>query len=62
MDKLKLHKSDRRLVQTVIAVQSPLLGQTVRDSHFRTCYDAVIIAVQRSGGRIQAWGLSSLHC
>ena len=41
-------------MQTVIAVQSPLLGQTVRDSQFRTLYDAVIIAVQRSGGRIQA--------
>ena len=54
VDKLNLHKTDRRLVQAVIAVRSPLIGQTVRDSHFRTCYDAVIIAVQRSGGRIQA--------
>jgi uncharacterized protein with PhoU and TrkA domain len=50
----KLHKTERRLVQAVVAVRSPLIGQTVRDSHFRTCYDAVIIAVQRSGGRIQA--------
>lgn len=54
VDKLHMHKSDRRLVQAVIAVRSPLIGQTVRDSHFRTRYDAVIIAVQRSGGRIQA--------
>jgi uncharacterized protein with PhoU and TrkA domain len=54
VDKLKLHKTERRLVQAVVAVRSPLIGQTVRDSHFRTCYDAVIIAVQRSGGRIQA--------
>ena len=54
VDKLNINKTDRRLVQAVIAVRSPLCGQTVRDSHFRTCYDAVIIAVQRSGGRIQA--------
>ena len=54
VDKLNINNTDRRLVQAVIAVRSPLCGQTVRDSHFRTCYDAVIIAVQRSGGRIQA--------
>ena len=54
VNKLKLHKTDRRLVQAVIAVGSPLQGRTVRDGRFRTMYDAVIIAVQRSGGRIQA--------
>ena len=54
VDKLKLHKTERRLVQAVVAIGSPLQGQKVRDTRFRTCYDAVIIAVQRSGGRIQA--------
>ena len=54
VDKLKLHKTDRRLIQAVVAVQSPLIGNTVRDARFRTQFDAVIIAVQRSGGRIQA--------
>jgi di/tricarboxylate transporter len=42
------------LVQAVISQQSKLVGTCVRDTHFRTRYDAVIIAVQRSGGRIQA--------
>ncbi|ACO60727.1 divalent Anion:Na+ symporter family [Micromonas commoda] len=54
VDKLKLHKTARRLIQAVVAVQSPLIGNTVRDARFRTQFDAVIIAVQRSGGRIQA--------
>ena len=44
VNKLKLHKTDRRLVQAVIAVGSPLQGRTVRDGRFRTMYDAVIIA------------------
>mgnify|MGYP002852956388 CR=1 FL=1 len=54
VDKLKLHMTDRRLVQAVVAIGSPLTNRAIRDVRFRTCYDAVIIAVQRSGGRIQA--------
>ena len=55
IDKLNhVRMSDRRLVQAVISQQSKLVGTCVRDTHFRTRYDAVIIAVQRSGGRIQA--------
>ena len=52
--KLSIRKTDRRLVQAVVSQHSLLEGQSVRDAHFRTRYDAVIIAVQRSGGRIQA--------
>ena len=55
VEKLKhVRKSDRRLVQAVVSQGSALCGKCVRDTHFRTRYDAVIIAVQRSGGRIQA--------
>ena len=55
VEKLKhVRKTDRRLVQAVISQGSSLVGRCVRDTHFRTRYDAVIIAVQRSGGRIQA--------
>ena len=54
VDKLKLHKTDRRLVQAVVAIGSPLTNRQIRDVRFRTQFDAVIIAVQRSGGRIQA--------
>lgn len=53
VDKLKLAKTDRRLVQAVVAIGSPLTNRQIRDVRFRTRYDAVIIAVQRSGGRIQ---------
>ena len=53
VEKLNMHKTERRLVQAVVSVRSSLVGQTVRDSRFRSTYDAVIIAVQRSGGRIQ---------
>ena len=49
-----VRKSDRRLVQAVVSQTSALSGKCVRDTHFRTRYDAVIIAVQRSGGRIQS--------
>jgi di/tricarboxylate transporter len=41
------------LVQAVVAIGSPLTNRQIRDVRFRTRYDAVIIAVQRSGGRIQ---------
>ena len=47
--KLSIRKTDRRLVQAVVSQHSLLEGQSVRDAHFRTRYDAVIIAVQRSG-------------
>ncbi|NQV18097.1 MAG: SLC13 family permease [Armatimonadetes bacterium] len=38
--------------EAVISNNSPLLGQTVRDSNFRGRYDAIILAIHRSGSRI----------
>jgi di/tricarboxylate transporter len=51
----KLHppRQDRRLIEAVISPSSSLVGKTVRASEFRTRYSAVIIAVHRSGGRVQ---------
>ena len=43
---------DRRLVEAVIAAYSSLVGQTVRQSRFRTVYDAAILAVHRQGVRV----------
>lgn len=43
---------DRRLVQAVIARQSPLVGKTVKETRFRTRYGAAVIAVHREGKRI----------
>lgn len=39
--------------EVVISANSPLIGQNVRDSQFRTKYGAVILAIHRSGERIQ---------
>lgn len=45
--------SGRRLVEAVVAYNSPLAGKTVREAAFRTRYKAAIIAVHRSGERLR---------
>ncbi len=42
----------RRLTEAVISPTSPLIGKTVRDSNFRSLYDAAIVAVHRGGVRL----------
>ena len=50
---LKNLDSDRlQTYEAVVSNSSHLIGQTVRDSNFRTIYDAVILAIHRSGSRI----------
>lgn len=50
---LKNLDSDRLgAYEAVISTTSPLVGQTVRDSNFRKRYNAVILAIHRSGSRI----------
>ena len=39
--------------EVVISTNSPLIGKNVRDSNFRSSYDAVVIAIHRSGERIK---------
>jgi di/tricarboxylate transporter len=51
VDKLTAQR-DRCLVEAVIGAHSALAGQTVRQSRFRTIYDAAIIAVHRQGVRV----------
>jgi di/tricarboxylate transporter len=51
VDKLTARR-DRRLVEAVIGAHSSLAGQTVRQSRFRTIYDAAILAVHRQGVRV----------
>jgi len=43
---------DHRLVEVVVSASSPLVGSTIRDSNFRTVYDAAVIAVHRNGERV----------
>ena len=51
VDKLTTRR-DRRLVEAVVAAHSSLVAQTVRQSRFRTIYDAAILAVHRQGVRV----------
>ncbi|MDR2878012.1 MAG: SLC13 family permease [Chromatiales bacterium] len=50
--KLGSPRSKRCLIEAVVSHRCPLVGQTVRDGKFRTLYNAVVIAVARSGERI----------
>ena len=50
--KLDSPRYSRALIEAVVAPSSPALGKTVRESRFRSQYDAVVIAVARGGKRI----------
>lgn len=52
-EKLSGSTGSRTLVEAVVSASSPLVGRTVRDSKFRTRYNAAIIAVHRQGEQIQ---------
>jgi len=43
---------EHRLVEAVVSLSSPLVGQSIRDANFRTVYDAAVIAVHRNGERV----------
>jgi di/tricarboxylate transporter len=45
-------RSQRRLVEAVVSTSYPFLRMTVRDSEFRSHYNAAIIAVSRDGIRL----------
>lgn len=51
VDKITARR-DRSLVEAVIAAHSALIGQTIKESRFRTIYDAAILAVHRQGVRV----------
>lgn len=50
--KLDAPRRERCLIEAVVAADSPLVGQSVRQSRFRTVYSAAVIAVARRGERI----------
>ena len=50
--KLDSPRSRRCLVEAVVSHRCPILGQSIRDGEFRSLYNAVVIAVARSGERI----------
>ncbi|MCC6203010.1 MAG: SLC13 family permease [Gammaproteobacteria bacterium] len=51
--KLDGPREGRMLVEAVVSDRCPLVGKTIRDGRFRTQYNAVVIAVARSGERVQ---------
>lgn len=53
LEKLK-GRSERTWVEAVVAASGPLNGKTVRESRFRTEYNAAIIAVHREGARVSS--------
>jgi di/tricarboxylate transporter len=46
--------SEFKTYEVVVSPSSPLIGKTVRKSNFRRIYDAVILAIHRSGERINS--------
>jgi di/tricarboxylate transporter len=51
--KLNLKHAQRCLVELVLSASSPLIGQTVKQSGFRSLYHAAIISISRDGMRIE---------
>ena len=45
-------RSNRVLIEAVVSNSCPLIGKSIRDGHFRTIYNAAVIAVARNGERI----------
>ncbi len=50
---LNLRHAQRCLVELVLSPSSPLVGQTVRESDFRSTYNAAIISISREGARLE---------
>ncbi len=51
--KLDAPPGDRCLVEAVVSDTCPVVGKSIREGRFRSLYDAAVIAVARSGERIQ---------
>lgn len=52
LNKLGSPRLDRCLIEAVVSNTCPVLGQTVRESRFRSRYNAVVVAVARNGDRL----------
>lgn len=52
--KLDSPEIKRCLIEAVVSDRCPLVGKTIRDGRFRTTYNAAVLAIARSGERINA--------
>lgn len=50
--KLDSPRSDRCLIEAVVSHRCPIVGRSIREGEFRSLYNAVVIAVARSGERV----------
>ncbi len=50
--KLDAPRSQRCLIEAVVSERCPVVGRTIREGRFRSIYHAAVIAVARSGERI----------
>jgi len=50
--KLDTPRNERRLLEAVVAPSNPLYGRTIKEGGFRDRYNAVVLAVSRSGERV----------
>jgi di/tricarboxylate transporter len=50
--KLDAPREERCLIEAVVSPRCPIIGMTIREGGFRSLYNAVVIAVARSGERI----------
>ncbi|MFQ5470750.1 MAG: SLC13 family permease [Gammaproteobacteria bacterium] len=51
--KLDTPRSERTLIEAVVADANPMVGKSIRDGRFRSIYNAAIIAVTRNGAHIK---------
>ncbi|MGB3296711.1 MAG: SLC13 family permease, partial [Phormidesmis sp.] len=52
LNKLNSPSTERCLIEAVVSNTCPVLGQTIRESQFRTRYNAVVVAAARNGDRL----------
>ncbi len=52
VNKLNSPRTERCLIEAVVSNTCPVLGQTIRESKFRTRYNAVVVAAARNGDRL----------
>ncbi|PZO20009.1 MAG: SLC13 family permease [Leptolyngbya foveolarum] len=50
--KLEGARKERSLIEAVVSNTCPIVGQTIRESQFRTRYNAVVVAAARNGDRL----------
>lgn len=50
--KLNGPRTERSLIEAVVSNSCPLVGQTIRESQFRSQYNAVVVAAARNGDRL----------